>query len=173
MTEINVHEAKAHLSRYLKRVENGETVTICRRNKPIAEIRAIVSAPPKRRRRIGIYKGKWKVPKSFFDPLPAGADLYLLKKVLNNWPDREALAILNRCAEAARAAAARPAGRVVVLGSVSPDDAPRQLVMEMVLLGGKQRTISEFWALARAAGLEVSAAGQQPSGAFVVECGPT
>jgi len=113
------------------------------------------------------------VGQSFFDPLPAGADLYLLKKVLNNWPDREALAILSRCAEAARPAARATTGRVVVLGSVSPDDAPRQLVMEMVLLGGKQRTISEFWALARAAGLEVSAAGQQPSGAFVVECGPT
>jgi len=108
------------------------------------------------------------VGQSFFDPLPAGADLYLLKKVLNNWPDREALAILNRCAEAAR-----PAGRVVVLSSVSPDDAPRQLVMEMVLLGGKQRTVSEFRELARAAGLELSAAGQQPSGTFVVECGPT
>ena len=107
------------------------------------------------------------VGQSFFDPLPAGADLYLLKKVLNDWPDREATAILSRCAEAAR-----PAGRVVVLGSVSPDDAPRQLVMEMVLLGGKQRTVSEFRELARAAGLEVSAAGQQPSGAFVVECRP-
>ena len=104
---------------------------------------------------------------SFFDPLPEGADLYLLKKVVNNWPDREALAILSRCAEAAR-----PSGRVMVLGSVSPDDAPRQLVMEMVLLGGKQRSESEFRALARAAGLEVSAAEQQPSGAFVVECRP-
>jgi len=107
------------------------------------------------------------IGQSFFDPLPAGADLYLLKKVLNNWPDREATAILARCAEAAR-----PAGRVVVLGSVSPDDAPRRLVMEMVLLGGKQRTVSEFQDLAGAAGLEVSAAGQQPSGAFVVECRP-
>ena len=70
MTNVNVHEAKAQLSRYLKRVENGETVTICRRNKPIAEIRAVSGAPSKRRRRIGIYKGKFKVPKSFFDPLP-------------------------------------------------------------------------------------------------------
>src|SRR5207244_8707475 len=54
------------------------------------------------------------VGQSFFDPLPAGADLYLLKKVLNDWPDRETTAILSRCAEAAR-----PTGRVVVLGGVS------------------------------------------------------
>ena len=39
---------------------------------------------------------------SFFDPLPAGADVYLLSKVLNDWPDRETVEILRRCAEAAR-----------------------------------------------------------------------
>ena len=35
---------------------------------------------------------------SFFDPLPAGADLYILKKILNDWPDREAKLILSRFA---------------------------------------------------------------------------
>ena len=46
---------------------------------------------------------------SFFDPLPAGADLYLLKSVLNDWPDEPTVAILRRCAEAARKAqSARP-----------------------------------------------------------------
>src|SRR6516162_10453303 len=38
---------------------------------------------------------------SFFDPLPAGADLYLLKSVLNDWADEETVAILHRCAQAA------------------------------------------------------------------------
>ena len=108
------------------------------------------------------------VGQSFFDPLPAGADLYLLKKVLNDWPDREATAILTRCAEAAG-----PAGRVVVIGGVTPDDAPKRLTIELVLLGGRHRTVSEFRELARDAGLEVVAAESQPSGAFVVECRPT
>ena len=35
------------------------------------------------------------------DPLPAGADLYLLKSVLNDWADEPTVAILRRCAEAA------------------------------------------------------------------------
>ncbi|WP_211370793.1 methyltransferase, partial [Nonomuraea turkmeniaca] len=48
---------------------------------------------------------------SFYDPLPAGKDVYLVRKVLNDLPDREALALLHRCAEAAGAS-----GRVVVLG---------------------------------------------------------
>jgi hypothetical protein len=104
---------------------------------------------------------------SFFDPLPAGADLYLLKSVLADWPDAEATAILTRCAEAAR-----PDGRVVVLSGVAPDGAgvaEADLLM-MVLLGGKHRTVAEFRALAGEAGLDVSATGWQPAGRFVVEC---
>jgi 2,7-dihydroxy-5-methyl-1-naphthoate 7-O-methyltransferase len=107
------------------------------------------------------------VGQSFFDALPAGADLYLLRGILNDWPDREAAAILRRCAEAAR-----PAGHVVVLKSVGPDDAPKSLEIETVLVGGKRRTVAEFGELARQAGLEVRSAGQQASGYFVVECFP-
>jgi len=108
------------------------------------------------------------IGQSFFDPLSAGADLYLLRGILNDWPDHEAAAILRRCAEAAR-----PAGRVVVLKSVGPDDAPKRLEIETVLLGGKRRTVAEFRELARQVGLKVRAAGWQPPGYFVVECSPT
>jgi hypothetical protein len=118
-------------------------------------------------RAAGVADRATAIGQSFFDPLPAGADLYLLKKVINDWPDGEATAILRRCAEAAR-----PAARVVVLNSVVPDGAPRPLTIEMVLLGGTHRSVSEFREIAREAGLEVSAAGQQPSGYFVVECRP-
>jgi precorrin-6B methylase 2 len=107
------------------------------------------------------------VGQSFFDPLPAGADIYLLKSILNDWPDAEAKTILGRCAEAARSG-----GRVVILGSVSRDEEQRNLVIEMVLLGGRHRTVTEFRELAREAGLEVLAAGRQPSGHFVTECRP-
>jgi hypothetical protein len=107
------------------------------------------------------------VAQSFFDPLPGGADVYMLKNVLGDWPDREAKAILRRCTDAAR-----PAGRVVILGGVSPrEDASPELLM-MVLVGGRNRTLSEFRELAREAGLEVSASGRQASGRFIVECRP-
>ncbi|MGE5292556.1 MAG: methyltransferase [Micromonosporaceae bacterium] len=107
------------------------------------------------------------VGQSFFEPLPAGADVYLLKKVLNDWPDAETVEILRRCAEAAR-----PGGRVVVLGGVSPDQTGSPLSIDMILCGGRTNTVAEFTALARQAGLEVVAAGPQPSGYFVVECRP-
>jgi hypothetical protein len=86
------------------------------------------------------------------------------ESVLNDWPDREAAAILSRCAEAAG-----PAGCVVILKSVGPDGASRDLYIEMVLLGGKHRTATEFRELARHSGLAVVSAGQS-SGYFVVEC---
>jgi len=115
----------------------------------------------------GVAERVTTIGQSFFDPLAAGADLYLLTGVLNDWPDDEATAILSRCAEAAR-----PAGRVVTLKGVGPDDVPRGLMIEMVLLGGKQRSVTEFRELARRAGLEVIAAGRQHTGHFVVECRP-
>jgi hypothetical protein len=102
---------------------------------------------------------------SFFDPLPAGHDVYLVRKVLNDWPDAEARQILQRCAEAAA-----PSGRVVVLGSV--DEEPPRLQIEMVLVGGKGRTREEFEELARSAGLRVSDLGRQSSGRTAIECVP-
>jgi len=41
-----------------------------------------------------------------------------------------------------------------------------------VLVGGKGRSLDEFRALAHEAGLEVCAAGRQPSGRGIVECRP-
>jgi hypothetical protein len=106
------------------------------------------------------------VGQSFFDPLPPGQDLYMLKSVLPDWPDREAAAILRRCAEAAHADA-----RVVILNGVVPDEAAPPALLMMVLVGGRDRTLPEFRDLALSAGLEVRAAGrQEPSGRFVVEC---
>jgi SAM-dependent methyltransferase len=107
------------------------------------------------------------VGQSFFDPLPVGADLYLLNKVLNDWPDRETTMILGRCAEAAR-----PAGRILISGGVVPDRAPHGLTIEMVLLGGRNSTVSQLRELARVAGLEVRTAGRRRSGRFTVECRP-
>jgi SAM-dependent methyltransferase len=110
------------------------------------------------------------VGQSFFDPLPSGSDVYLLKSVLSDWPDPEASVILKRCADAAR-----PRGRVVILNGVTPDEdgEPSPALLMMVLVGGKDRTLKEFRDLAREAGLTVAAAARQPSGRFVVECRPT
>ena len=69
MIRLNIHEAKTHLSKYLAKVKRGETILLCKRNVPIAEIRPI-KAENHQPRPIGLDKGRLTVPKSFFDPLP-------------------------------------------------------------------------------------------------------
>jgi hypothetical protein len=105
------------------------------------------------------------VGQNFFDPLPAGHDVYMMKNVLADWPDAEALALLTRCAEAAS-----PNGRVVLVGEISPQDRPSPELLMLVLVGGRSRILSDFREMARQAGLELRATGRQPSGKFIVEC---
>lgn len=104
-------------------------------------------------------------PQSFFDPLPAGRDLYLLHRVLHDWPDAEAIQLLSRCGEAAK-----PAGRVIAVTGVTPEAEPSPELLMLVLVGGRGRTLEEFRGIARAAGLEVAKAGRTPTGRFQVEC---
>lgn len=70
MIRLNIHEAKTHLSAYLDRLARGETILLCRRNTPVAEIRPL---PPPRidRRPLGLAKGKFSLSRKFFEPLPS------------------------------------------------------------------------------------------------------
>lgn len=70
MDVLNVHEAKAQLSSILDRVEAGETVRIARRNKVLAEIVPVAKPPVPKLRPMGPSETGFKVPDSFFDPLP-------------------------------------------------------------------------------------------------------
>lgn len=71
MIKINIHEAKTHLSRYLLALEQGETILLCKRNIPIAEIRPLPK-PRTRPRPLGLAADRGvKLPPEFFDPLPA------------------------------------------------------------------------------------------------------
>lgn len=68
---VNIHDAKTHLSEHLERLEKGEeeVVIICRRNEPIAELRAL----PKRHsspRPVLTPDPRFKLSTSFFEPLP-------------------------------------------------------------------------------------------------------
>jgi antitoxin (DNA-binding transcriptional repressor) of toxin-antitoxin stability system len=69
MIKINIYEAKMHLSRYLARLHKGEVILLCKRNVPVAEIRAV--APSRTRKRpIGLAKKELVIPEAFFEPLP-------------------------------------------------------------------------------------------------------
>lgn len=70
MIRLNIHEAKTHLSRYLAHLRRGETIVLCKRNVPIAEIRPLPSRADSPRP-VGLAKGQITVPPSFFEPLPS------------------------------------------------------------------------------------------------------
>jgi prevent-host-death family protein len=65
--EVNVHEAKTHLSKLLKRVAAGEEIIISRAGKPIAKLTPIRD---RLQRRFGIDEGVFEVPEDFDEPLP-------------------------------------------------------------------------------------------------------
>lgn len=79
MTTININEAKTHLSRYARRVKAGETIILCDRNKPFAEIRPFSANPPTERRKLGQLKGKVSLGEDFWE-----ADAGLEREFLND-----------------------------------------------------------------------------------------
>lgn len=66
--EVNIHQAKTHLSKLLERVALGEEVVIAKAGKPVAKLVAIPSEQP--RFKLGSAKGEFVVPDDFNDPLP-------------------------------------------------------------------------------------------------------
>lgn len=67
MQTVNIHEAKTHLSRLLEQVAGGEEIIIAKAGKAIARLVPLDAAPKKRR--LGLLKGKLKVPEDFDAPL--------------------------------------------------------------------------------------------------------
>jgi predicted nicotinamide N-methyase len=91
---------------------------------------------------------------SYFDPLPPGADAYLLSEVVDQEPEPDALAILRRCAEAAGGT-----GRVMVLQTpVTRSNRAIMTALDLRMLtsvGGRERSVAEYRELFSRAGLEL------------------
>ena len=66
-TVVNIHEAKTHLSRLLKRVEGGEEVVIAKAGKPIARLSPVT---PSGKRLLGMDQGRGFIADDFDAPLP-------------------------------------------------------------------------------------------------------
>jgi prevent-host-death family protein len=66
--EVNIHDAKTHLSKLLARVSLGEEIVIAKAGRPIAKLVPI--ARKGRDRKPGSAEGDFVVPEDFNDPLP-------------------------------------------------------------------------------------------------------
>ncbi|MDX1923837.1 MAG: type II toxin-antitoxin system prevent-host-death family antitoxin [Rickettsiaceae bacterium] len=68
MEFVNIHEAKTHLSQYIKRVKDGgEIIVICKNGVPICQLAEYKGS---KNRKIGILKGKISISDNFNHPLP-------------------------------------------------------------------------------------------------------
>ena len=108
---------------------------------------------------------------SFFESVPAGADGYLLKHILHDWPDEDCLRILK-----AIRAAIREDGRLLVFDALLVPGAPPWAywldVHMMVLQDGKERSPDEFAELFRASDFELTQAIPIPAPVAIIEARP-
>ena len=65
---VNIHEAKTQLSKLVEKAAAGSEVVIARAGKPVARLVPLVAK--KRVRKLGILKGRIKIPDDFDAPLP-------------------------------------------------------------------------------------------------------
>jgi len=66
--EVNIHQAKTHLSRLLQRVAAGEEVTIARAGVPVARLVAVEQKS--KTRPLGMDRGRIWIADDFDAPLP-------------------------------------------------------------------------------------------------------
>jgi SAM-dependent methyltransferase len=109
----------------------------------------------------------------FFETVPGGADLYLLKSVIHDWDDEKSVSILRNCRDAMG-----ETGVLLVVEPVVPDRLEGSrfdniLVASdlnmMVNTGGRERSEGEFRTLFAAAGLRLERTFRTPSAMCVLE----
>lgn len=112
----------------------------------------------------------------FFAQVPTGADVYILKSVLHDWPDDDAVRILQSCARAMR-----PASRLLVVERVLPRraaptaqgrDLARSDLTMLLAHGAGERTAAQLRALLVQAGLRAGRRRVLGLTMSVIEAGP-
>ncbi len=109
---------------------------------------------------------------SFFETIPAGADVYTIRHIIHDWQDDESIRILSNVREAMK-----PGSKLLVLEAVVPEgNEPhfsKMADMAMMLWPhGLERTADEFRTLLAAAGFELVGITPTASPVSVIEARP-
>lgn len=108
---------------------------------------------------------------SFFESVPKGVDAYILKYILHDWDDERAVKILTNCRDAMN-----KNGRILVVDSViPPGNEPgyvKLLDIEMLIIGGRERTKANFADIFRRARLKLTRVVPTTSPLSIVEGAP-
>ena len=63
MQQVNIHEAKTHLSALVEQAANGKSFVIAKAGKPLVKV--VPYTPFRRQQRVGFLKGQVKIPNDF------------------------------------------------------------------------------------------------------------
>ncbi|QRK12541.1 hypothetical protein JQX13_22450 [Archangium violaceum] len=105
--------------------------------------------------------------------MPAGHDLYMMKMIIHDWADEQALRILGNCRQAMRNDA-----KLLLSEQLMPEQAVPGLhtfidLTMLALLGSKTRTTKAFQTLLAQAGLEVTRTIDLVGGFALIEAQPS
>lgn len=92
---------------------------------------------------------------SFFEGVPEGADAYLLKSVVHDWDDAEAVEILRKCRTAMADTGTLLMVEPVLRAGNAPDPAKYSDLNMLVMLGGRERSAEEFRGILAEAGFRL------------------
>ena len=132
-----------------------------------------IEGPAKERIRAAGFESRARFePVNFFERVPEGADVHLLKFILHDWNDEESVRILKNC----RASIAKE-GRVVLVEMVVPEQIQPDFVHVMdlnmlVMTGGMERTAKEYETLFAKSGFRLSRVVPTASPFSVIEARP-
>jgi hypothetical protein len=106
-------------------------------------------------REIGMEARCKVVSGNFFESVPAGGDIYMLKQIIHDWDDQDSIAILRNCRQAMTDAA-----RLLIIERVVPPANQRGEgkladITMLVITGGMERTEAEYHALLQASGFQL------------------
>lgn len=112
----------------------------------------------------------------FFEEVPAGADVLVLKSIIHDWPDDKAVRILENCRRALPAH-----GKLLVIGRIMPErllptdehrDLARSDLTMLVALGAAERSAPEYRSLLEKAGFDDGEIIPAGMGHSVIEASP-
>jgi O-methyltransferase domain len=107
---------------------------------------------------------------SFFESVPAGADLYVLKFILHDWTDEDCVRILENCRRAMASGALLLIVEHVIPEESGPHVARFMDINMMVMTSGRERTRREFERLLAPAGFAVKRQAPTALGFCILEC---
>ncbi len=122
--------------------------------------------------RAGVDDRLEKVAGSFFESVPAGADAYVLKAIIHDWPDAESIAILRRCQEVMHDDAVLLLVEQILGAGADPMITAFSDLNMLVGPGGRERTVDEYRDLLETAGLRLTEVTDTGTHVFVIEARP-